>query len=135
MYVRINQGLGQDMMLTGVEPTNIFCSRPPNHIVGRKLKVRFRRSFQDFLREVERAVGRWTVFRSDPGHRRVKRLVQPWEDILRRIHKSNLDAGISPGTQVEIASEFFYRGEGENSRVCGVGLYIPPSPEELELFK
>ena len=60
---------------------------------------------------------------------------QPWEDNLRRIHKSNLDAGVSPGTLVEIASEFLYGGEGKNRRVCGVGLYTPPSPEELELFK
>jgi hypothetical protein len=34
---------------------------------ARVLKVPFKTSFPDLLREIERAVGRWTVFRSDRG--------------------------------------------------------------------
>jgi hypothetical protein len=107
--------------------TNIFCSGLPiTEVVTKILKVPFKRDFQDFRREVEKKVGRWTIFRSDQGQR-VKKLIEPWKDILKKIHKENLNAGVTPGTLIEIHSKFFYRGRrgAENRRLCGINLYSP----------
>jgi hypothetical protein len=107
--------------------TNIFCSGLPiTEVVTKILKVPFKRDFQDFRREVEKKVGRWTIFRSDQGQR-VKKLIEPWKDILKKIHKENLDVGVTPGTLIEIHSKFFYRGRrgAENRRLCGINLDSP----------
>lgn len=139
MYVRIGENLGQGPIkpippaadisqfpLALKQAVNVFCRRFPTHFAERELQVPFRAGFNDFLREVQRAVGRRTVFRHDPGHRRVKGLVQPWEDFLRNFHQSNLAANVSSGTLVKIRSFFFYRGVGKPSeRVCGIMLLRP----------
>ncbi len=142
MYVRIGENLGQDPIkpippaadISKQSPAlkaavNVFCRRLPTHFAERELQVQFRTNFLDFLREVQRAVGDWTVFRHDPGHRRVKGLVQPWEDQLKRFHQSKLDAKFSPGTPLKIRSAFFYRSVGTTSeRVCGILLVLKEKP-------
>jgi hypothetical protein len=89
----------------------------------RILKVPFKKDFEDFLRGVERAVGRWTVFRSDRGQR-VRRLLKPWIENIRRIHKSNLDAKVRSGVSIDILVDFFYAGKGESLRVCGLIIWV-----------
>ncbi len=133
MYMRIGENLGQP--IKPIPPgaaisqqssalkaaVNVFCRRPPTHFAERELPVPFRENFNDFLREVQRAVGRWTVFRSDPGHARVKGLVQPWKDHLKTFHQSKLNAKVAPGTLLKIRTLFMYRGVGTASeRVCGI---------------
>lgn len=91
---------------------------------ARTLKVPFRKDFGDFLREVERAVGRWTVYRSDRGQR-VRRLLKPWIVNLRSIYKSNLDAKVPSGVPIDIVVNFYYAGKGESLRVCEILIPVP----------
>jgi outer membrane protein OmpA-like peptidoglycan-associated protein len=92
--------------------------------IARTLKVLFKEDFQDFRREVERAVGRWTIFRSDGG-KRIKRLIEPWIENLRSIHKSNRDAKVRPGVSIDIVVNFYYAGKRESLRVCEISILVP----------
>jgi hypothetical protein len=91
---------------------------------ARNLRVPFKNNFEDFRREVERAVGKWTVFRSDQGQR-VRRLVEPVISNLRSIHQKNLAAGLRSGALIEIIVNFYYAGKGESLRVCAIAI-LPP---------
>lgn len=141
MYLRIGEYLGQPIRpippgadISKQPPAlkaavNVFCRRSPTHFAERELQVPFRENFNDFLREVQRAVGRWTVFRSNPGHGRVKGLVQPWKDHLKTFHQSKLNANVSPGTPLKIRTLFLYRGVGTTSqRVCGILIVLKEKP-------
>jgi hypothetical protein len=90
----------------------------------RVLRVPFKKDFHDFLREVERAIGRWTVFRSDGG-KRVRQLIERWKGNLRSIHQNNLNAGLRSGALIDIMVNFYYTGKGRSLRVCSIAIFVP----------
>jgi hypothetical protein len=93
----------------------------------RVLRVPFKTSFPDFRREVERAVGRWTVFRSDRGTI-LRKLLEPSIGSLRTIHQQNLDLGTRSGEPVDIIVNFYYTGRGKSLRVFKIVIFPPEIP-------
>lgn len=91
--------------------TNKLCTV----FIPRRLPVRFRRILPDFLDEVVRAVGRFTVFRSDAG-RRARSLVAWQEIILEEMHRQMLRLGIPEGGHVEVPAIFTYQGQKAGMR-------------------
>jgi hypothetical protein len=97
MYIRTNEGLGQ-------APTP-----SAGRVQKRRLKIKFRNNFNDFRREVEQGIGRWTVFRSDGGQY-VRSLMGRWQnDYLLKVHTSLLSNGALDGSEVGIDTNFIYK--------------------------
>jgi hypothetical protein len=85
-------------------------------IVPRDLPVRFRLDFARFRLEVARAIGRWTIFRSDQG-RRALRLATENDKVLKAIHRDLKSLGVSDGTSLPIFADFTYEGQGAGRHV------------------
>lgn len=83
---------------------------------SRVLPVKFRRDFNQFRLEMARAIGRWTVFRSDQGQRALKHVADN-DSVLRDFHQELLNRGVSDGTSVPFLVDFIYAGQGSSRRV------------------
>lgn len=83
---------------------------------SRVLPVKFRPDFNQFRLEVARAIGRWTVYRSDQGQRALKHVTDN-DKVLRDFHKDLLNRGVPDGTSVPFLADFIYAGQGSSRRV------------------
>jgi hypothetical protein len=83
---------------------------------SRVLPVKFRRDFNQFRLEMARAIGRWTVYRSDQGQRALKHVTDN-DNVLRDFHKDLLNQGVSEGKSVPFLLDFIYAGQGSSRRV------------------
>jgi hypothetical protein len=88
-------------------------------ITSRVLSVKFRRDFNQFRLEVARAIGRWTVYRSDQGQRALEHVTDN-DEVLRNFHKDLLNRGVPDGTSVPFLMDFTYAGQGSSRRVTKV---------------
>jgi hypothetical protein len=96
MYIHTNEGLGK------VSPVSA------GRVLKRRLKVKFRNDFDNFRREVEQGIGRWTVFRSDGGQH-VRWLMGKWQnEYLQKVHANLLSNGALNGSEVGIDTNFIY---------------------------
>jgi 8-oxo-dGTP pyrophosphatase MutT (NUDIX family) len=91
-------------------------SPDPEEIIFRGLPVPFRRDFDKFRLEVARAIGRWTIYRSDQGRRALK-LATDNDTALRALHSSLLRSGVADGRILPLAAEFIYQGRGPGRHV------------------
>ena len=82
-----------------------FCGAPDGPAVGcdLELKVRFRRSFKEFLREVESAYGRW-MERST-----ARTLVTKLQKDLKEWHQELLRAKAFDNDPIMLVAGLFYR--------------------------
>lgn len=87
--------------------------KPPTAVITRVLKARFG---SHLLADVKRAVGRWTVFRSDRG-RRVAFHVEMNKTTLDGLAAQMQAAGVTEGTCIELCTDFGYGGRAGHRRV------------------
>jgi hypothetical protein len=95
-----------------------FCGTPSGGTVScdLNLKVRFRRSFDDFLREVENAYGRWTA-RSTAAA-----LVKKLQKDLKQWHDEMLSAQVLDDDPLFLVVGLYYRKSGGSWLVDGSSL-------------
>jgi len=108
MYIRENQGLGQ-YNITRNGHTRVkwsLCSKvgPRQRVCGITLKIRFRASFEDFRKEVERALRSWMTAP------RAKMLTDKRAEQLKVRHKNMLDRNLPDLSPIELSGLITYRG-------------------------
>lgn len=82
-----------------------FCVEPSGRTVGcdLHLKVRFRRSFDEFLRAVEEAYGRWMA---KPTAQRVMKTLR---DPLKKMHQDMLYSKILDHDPIVLVAGLYYK--------------------------
>lgn len=82
-----------------------FCSAPSGRVLGcdLELKVKVRRSFEEFLREVADAYGTWMA-RST-----ARVLIKKLQNELRQLHHELLNAGVLDNDPIVLVAGLFYR--------------------------
>ncbi|MDX2033436.1 MAG: hypothetical protein SF339_22360 [Blastocatellia bacterium] len=100
----------------GATPSQPVTGRAPTAVITRVLKARFG---SHLLADVKRAVGRWTVFRSDRG-RRVALHVEMNKTTLDGLVAQMQAAGVPEGTCIELCADFGYLGQAGHRRVHAV---------------
>ena len=123
MYLQLSPGLGQFETKDGDRAGHWLCqgmvpggiARPDEgaRVIG--LRVTFRRSFADFHREVQRAVGRWV---SDS--RLASKFVTASEKSLKGHHKQMLAEKVPDNAPVRLFGSFFYTAQGCTWSVAGL---------------
>jgi hypothetical protein len=94
-------------------PAQDVRGKPPTAVITRVLKARFG---SHLLADVKRAVGRWTVFRSDRGQR-VRFHVEMNKTTLDALAGQMQAAGIPEGTCIELCTDFGYVGRPGHRRI------------------
>lgn len=109
------KGWGEVEGLAYESPTR----RTGRSVIRRKLRVRFRSDYRLFRLEVARAIGRYTVYRSDKG-KRARAHVGRHEDWYRSKHMELQLLGARDGELVILCLKFVYRGRPSHRRVVDV---------------
>jgi hypothetical protein len=82
-----------------------YCSAPSGRSVScdLNLKVKFRRSFEDFLREVENAYGRWMERPT------ARKLIKKLHEDLKQWHQEMLDGKLLDNDPIVLVAGLNYR--------------------------
>lgn len=119
MYIQASEGLGQyTIKRNGHEHVKWSkCGKlgTRQRVCGITLNVKFRHSFGDFRKEVERAFRRWMT------GSRARMLIEKREGDLKTFHKARLDLKVPDKAPVEVAGIFTYRGpDGGKWRIVDI---------------
>ena len=108
MYIRENEGLGQvNITRNGHERVKwSLCSKigSRQRVCGITLKIRFRISFEDFRKEVERGLRSWMT---GP---RAQMLSKKRAEQLKSRHKIMVDLKMPDNSPIELPGLITYRG-------------------------
>ena len=101
MYIRTNERLGE--VVRGGDVRGVCITEVRRKDCDIDFKVAFRRSFADFLREVEGAYGRWMT---GP---RARTLVRKTQETLKKWHEEMLDQKVPDTAPVVLRGPIHYR--------------------------
>jgi len=117
MYILLGEGLGKDIAKNGHVRQEWFeCKREGTRQrhCDIEFKVKYRSSFGDFRREVERAFGRWMTLP------RAQSLIEKLEKSLKKWHREISDVKYRANAPMHILGEIVYRGANGTWRVVDV---------------
>jgi hypothetical protein len=131
MYIPIGEGLGKDIEKKGhIRQEWSECKREGTRQRSCDItfKVKFRRSFGDFRREAERALGTWMT------GARARMLIEKLEEKLKKWHQEILDLNYPDNAPMRLIGKIVYRGPNGTWRVVDVSLpaYMLFSRAQLE---
>jgi hypothetical protein len=115
------RGLDSHQLLDGAAQANIFCKS--NQAKLRCVTVPFKKDFQEFCREMELRVGRWTTRNDEKARSRGRKLVEPWVEKLKEIHQTFAHKGTTSGSLIGFPIDFNYAVSKSKKRLCGIYLW------------
>lgn len=119
MYIPIDGGLGKEIEKNGhIRKVWSECQREGvrQRRCDIEFKVKYRSSFEDFRREVERAFGRWMTLP------RARTLIKKLEERLKKWHQEISGLNYPINAPMRILGAMVYRGSNGTWRVVDVSL-------------